>query len=270
MERQAIKSSMRTFEVLELFDHERRPLRLQDIHTALGYPQSSATNLLKSMVVMGYVNYNLTNRTYSPTLKVSALGKWLPYFNDDNHIYQSFIDRLQKETDEVASLVSQNDLFVQYLIVEEPDHDHKKPPPQGSLRMIVDSAAGFALMSSWSNEQVDKICRYSNYYELHRAASYYEEPPHERIIFSEILSEVRSVRSKGYCLRQGKPIPEVSAIGMPLPTSKHDIQLAIGVGGLTDRIVEKKSFIVETMQRLKKELSEILAAERENAPMVAE
>ncbi|WP_249025655.1 helix-turn-helix domain-containing protein [Erythrobacter sanguineus] len=78
MQRTKVKSASRTLEVLELFMEERRPLRLNEIYKALGYPQSSATNLLKSMLVMGYLNYNRANMTYLPTMRVSALGNWLP------------------------------------------------------------------------------------------------------------------------------------------------------------------------------------------------
>jgi len=80
MRRSVVKSASRTLEVLELFSERRRPLRLHEIYEHLDYPQSSATNLLKSMVVMGYLNYNRAARTYIPTSKVGSLGNWLPSF----------------------------------------------------------------------------------------------------------------------------------------------------------------------------------------------
>ena len=61
--------------MLELFRDERCPLRLSEIYTALGYPQSSSTNLLKGMVIEGYLNYNRNTRTYMPTLQVASLGE---------------------------------------------------------------------------------------------------------------------------------------------------------------------------------------------------
>ena len=78
MQRRAVKSAMRTFEVLELFAEHRRPMALNEIYTGLGYPQSSTTNLLKSMVLLGYLNYNRARRTYLPTMRVGALGASSP------------------------------------------------------------------------------------------------------------------------------------------------------------------------------------------------
>ncbi|MEM5275163.1 IclR family transcriptional regulator [Cupriavidus taiwanensis] len=249
MERRSVKSTMRTFEVLELFEAQRRPMRLQEIHQILGYPQSSTTNMLKSMVVMGYLNYNRSSRTYLPTTKVSNLGSWLPNFIHFDGCHYNLVEKIQEETDETVSLCSQNDLFVQYLIVREPSHEFKMPPPQGSLRMLVDSAAGLALISSWSDKEIDKICRYTNYYELNRAPSVYAEAPHDRVSLAEVMEEVREVRHVGYSYRAGKPIPEVAAIAMPLLSTSHGIPLAIGVGGLTQRIAERKNLIIESMRR---------------------
>ena len=74
MDRDAVKSARRAFEILELFDRERRPLALKDILEALGYPASSGSALLKSLVALGYLDYDRDRRTYFPTMRISALG----------------------------------------------------------------------------------------------------------------------------------------------------------------------------------------------------
>ena len=88
MRRQPVKSAARTLEVFELFSERRCPLRLHDIHSALDYPQSSTTNLLKSMVMLGYLSYSRVTRTYLPTNRVALLGNWLPSFLYGQQRYQ--------------------------------------------------------------------------------------------------------------------------------------------------------------------------------------
>ena len=83
------------------------------------------------------------------------------------------------------------------------------------------------------------------------------------------MSEVHNVRHRGYSVRVGKPIPEVSAIGMSLPSSIHGIPLSFGVGGLTERIIEKQAFIVDTMHRLSGELRQKLTDERSHSVQLA-
>lgn len=250
MERRTVKSSMRTFEVLELFRKQRRPLKLQEIHEALEMPQSSATTLLKSMTLAGYLNYDRSARTYLPTTKVSALGSWLPGFIHQDHRVCGLIHEMQLQTDETVSLVGQNDLFVQYLIVRQPKHEHKAPPPSGYLRMMVDSIAGIALMSAMSDREIEKLYRLSTYYELDKREDFYpmSDGPHGAL--ADIMAEIRWVRQVGYSYRTGHPTPDLAGIAMSLQASAQGVPLAIGVGGLRDRIEPRKAHILKTMRDL--------------------
>src|SRR5688500_1609065 len=72
-----VKSAARTIAVLEHFSATRRPHALKHICKALGYPQSSASVLLKTLTTLGYLNYNRRRRVYFPTLRVAALGDWV-------------------------------------------------------------------------------------------------------------------------------------------------------------------------------------------------
>jgi IclR family KDG regulon transcriptional repressor len=241
LERRAVKSASRTLEVLELFSERRRPLRLNEIYTVLGYPQSSATNLLKSMVMLGYLNYNRATRTYLPTIRVSSLGNWLTGFIHSQGRYRLLVDELQRQTDETVGLVTQNDLFIQYIMMRVPNHEHKMPPNEGTMRLILDSSSGIALLSQISDREIDKICRYTNYYQL---------SPNGRFCIEDIMHEVKWARHTGYCYAPNRPTEEVSSIAFPLNEHLHGIPVAIGVGGMADRISRKKAAIVETIRRL--------------------
>src|SRR3546814_2678173 len=47
------------------------------IADALGYPQSSTSALLRSLVGMGYLNYDAHARTYITSSRVALLGSWV-------------------------------------------------------------------------------------------------------------------------------------------------------------------------------------------------
>ena len=72
-----VKSVGRVFEVLELFDAERAALTATAIARALKYPASSTVALLKSMVRLGYLTYDPSERTYFPTLRMALISHWL-------------------------------------------------------------------------------------------------------------------------------------------------------------------------------------------------
>jgi len=239
MLRSTVKSACRTLEVLELFAEERVPMRLHEIYTALSYPQSSATNLLKSMVVMGYLNYNRATRTYLPTMRVGALGNWLPGVVYAEEGLRWLVDEVQRRTDETAGLNTQNDLFVQYIYLRRPDHEFKLVPPDGTMRLLVDSAAGLALLSEMKDREIDRICRYTNYYQLADG---------RRFDYDELMRHVRWTRQTGYAYLEHKPVHELSTIAMTLDEKIHGIPLAIGVGGMHDRISRAKCDIIATMR----------------------
>jgi IclR family KDG regulon transcriptional repressor len=240
MRRHPVKSAARTLEVFELFSERRCPLRLHDIHSALNYPQSSTTNLLKGLVMTGYLNYNRVTRTYLPTNRVTFLGSWLVSFLYGQGGYQDLLDELLIKTDETVVLATQNDLYIQYVRIRTPDHEFKLPPPEGTMRLLTNSSAGLALLSLLSDRQIDRICRSVNYYEL---------DPEQRVEPFQVLQQVARVRQMGYCYMPNLPVAAASSIAFPLGEQVHGIPLAIGVGGLSERIAERGSELVEIFRK---------------------
>ncbi len=240
VQRRAVKSAMRTFEVLELFAERRRPMALHEIYTDLGYPQSSTTNLLKSMVLLGYLNYNRLNRTYLPTMRLNLLGNWVAGYMQQEGGFRELVEEMQRRTDETVGIATQNDLFVQYLFLTAPGHQFKNVPPDGTMRLLVDSSAGRAMMARMSDRAIDKICRYTNHYEMSDS----------RVNYTEVMKDIAWIRHVGYCYFPNWPTPDVSSISIALDADLHGIQLSIGVGGLAERISREKSNILATMREL--------------------
>ncbi|GAB3104123.1 helix-turn-helix domain-containing protein [Aestuariicella hydrocarbonica] len=238
MQSRPVKSALRTLEVLELFMEHRRPMRLKEIYQALNYPQSSTTYLLKSMLNRGYLNYNRRDHTYLPTVQVTSLGNWLSGYIYTDDTYQNLVRELQKATDETVGLASQNDLFIQYILLESPDHEFKFTPALGTMRSMVDSSSGLALMSKMNDDAIEKICRYTNYYKIS------EQP----VSITEVMDRVQLVRETGYAYLKNKPTRKVSAISIALDETLHNVPLAIGVGGFADRIETEKDTIVALMK----------------------
>lgn len=239
MRRPVVKSASRALEVLELFNEQRRPLKLQEIYELLGYPQSSATHLMKTLAQLGYINYNRATRTYVPSCRVRGLGTWMSSAMYGQQRYHRLVDTLHRRTDETVALSMQNDLFIQYFIIKTPDHEFKAPPTEGNMRLLTDSTSGLALLSRMSDRQVDKICRNINYYESGGG---------NRVDPAAILKELAWVRHVGYCFRENAPSPDVSSFAFPLDESVYGIPLALGVGGTTGRLSRGKSEITQAVR----------------------
>lgn len=232
MQRSPIKSASRTLEILELFHERRAPLRLTYIFERLGYPQSSTTTLLKSMVVLGYLNFDRASRTYFPTPRVSALGDWINHYIYGAGDLLSMIETIRDQTDETVAVSSQNDIFVQHIRVRQPEHDFKMPPPEGSMRVLTKSAPGLVLLSRMAPKALDKLVRHIGIHEG------------EKVDMAQLDDQLQLVRKEGYCLLAGFPFPEAAGLSIPLPLAPHGMPLAVGVGGLNSRITRRKTELV--------------------------
>jgi DNA-binding IclR family transcriptional regulator len=263
MNRAVVKSASRTLQVLELFSECRRPLRLFEICENLQCPQSSATHLMKSLLKMGYVNYNRSARTYLPTNKVSNLGNWLTSATFGQSRFRELARRLQAATDETVAISTQNDLFIQYMIVTTPDHAFKMPQAVGNMRLLTQSTSGMAILSRKSDRQVDKICRQINYY---------ANGSGDRVDLSAVMRELEWTRHVGYCFRVDHPDPGIASLAFPLDETLHGIPLALGIGGyktrLSERIYSLLEITREAVAEFKRELVE--TDDGDEAPQAAE
>lgn len=234
-----IKSAARVLEVMELFAEIRAPLRQNFIVDRLAYPQSSTTELLKSLVALGYLNYHRASRTYFPTTRVAALGEWINHFTLGSGHLIEMMRQIQAATGETVALVSQNDLFIQYLRVIEPDHPLKFPPPEGTMRLLTQSSAGLVLLSRMSDAVVAGLVRHIDARGRGEVA---------RTNLPALLAQLQTVRQTGYAFLAGIPIPQAATISMPLPDRPHGIPMTIGVGGTTARITQDRERIVAVMR----------------------
>jgi len=226
-------------EVLELFAELRTPLRQKIVVDRLGYPQFSTTGLLKSLVALGYLNYHRASRTYFPTTRVAALGDWINHFIFGSGQLLDMMARIHGETEETVALVSQNDLFIQYLRVIVPNHPHTFPPPEGAMRLLTESSAGLVLLSRMPDRTVTRLVRHID---IHAHGS------GQRVDIARLIEQLHWIRQNGYCFLAGIPVSAAATISMPLPDAPQGIPLAVGVGGAAARIARGRTRIVAIMQ----------------------
>jgi DNA-binding IclR family transcriptional regulator len=239
MARSPIKSAARVLEVLELFADSRTPLRQKAVVERLAYPQSSTTGLLKSLVALGYLNYHRATRTYFPTTRVAAVGDWINHTIFGSGALMAMMRRIQAETDETVALVSQNDLYVQYLRVLVPAHPHTYPVPEGGMRLLTQSSAGLVLLSRMPDRTVARLVRHIDIQARGTAP---------RTDVARLLDQLAWIRAHGHCFLSGIPFAEAATISLPMPDAPHGIPLAIGVGGARERIARDRTRILAVIE----------------------
>jgi DNA-binding IclR family transcriptional regulator len=235
----AVKSAKRALEILEVFAKHRRPLALKEVLDELGYPTSSGSALLKSLVELGYLDYDRERRVYFPTMRVAVLGDWVPgvLFGDGG--LQPALEQLHEATGETVVLAVQSDLHAQYVHVIHSAEPLQVRLPPGTRRPLVRSGMGLVLLSAKTDAEIERLRRRTN------AAGDGMGQSRE-----ELMARVNEVRTRGYAYSRNSISPGLGVIGAALPRGPFGRVFAVGVAGRVERLDEKREAIVDGLKAL--------------------
>lgn len=240
-----VKSVGRVITVLELFEAKRESLTGAQIASELGYPSSSTNAVLKSLVKLGYLSWNIETRKYFPTQSVSKLGDWI---RDDlmANEAQIILESLHRSTGETVTLSTQNDLNMQFIRVLPGTFPISLSVRIGYLGPLFGSAIGMACLSRLNDDQIGRL--------LERGK---RTPGNEftKIQLSEVMEEVKVTRQRGYAVGYDRILPDTGAVAVPLPKQPNFV---VGVGGLSPRIRRSEKEIVRTMLQAVRDADEAL------------
>ena len=233
-----VKSAARVIEVLELFAAAPRPTSLKEISTRLKYPQSSTTVLMKSLVSLGYLNYDPSKRVYFPTLRVTSLGNWIPAALFGEGRILDVMNDIHNATGEVVALAVLNDVYVQYVRVIQSTHPLRIHIDEGSMREVTRSAAGWLLLSQKTDDEVDRLARRANIAVKSVA---------ERVDVKEFVRAMPKVRREKWAYTENLPILGAATVCVPLRTRLQGQPVVLGMGGPVERL---RSFRPKALQLL--------------------
>lgn len=230
-----VKSAARTLAILEFFDEVRQPANVVTVSEALRYPQSSTAALLRSMVAMGYLQFDARARTYLPTDRVGLLGSWIspPLFEDGALL--RMMRAIHRRTGQLALIAARNGDFAQYIhVMKQPDavscHIHI-----GMKCPIAFSGAGLVLLATTSDGEVKSLVHRLNAYASSDAV---------RIHLPELLAELAQIRRRGFCVSRSRVVDNFGSIAIMLPAELTSRPLVVGLGGCANVIEARESELV--------------------------
>jgi DNA-binding IclR family transcriptional regulator len=241
---QAVKSAARAVEVLEFFGQAREPKSLKSICESLQYPQSSTTVLLKTLTAMGYLNYDRRLRVYFPTLKVTALGDWVPQALFGNGRALEVMRDAHSATGETVSIAIKNDIYFQYIKVIQSMHALRFHVAEGTLRPLTLSAVGWMLMSPLKGDELDNVIRRANI-----AAG-----KTDAVKVADMVATVAEVRRQGYAAAENIPFLGGATLCVMLPMTIQGQPVVLGLGGSLERIRANRARYLSVLKRCAREL----------------
>ncbi|HWK66889.1 MAG TPA: helix-turn-helix domain-containing protein [Rhizobiaceae bacterium] len=239
MQSAQVKSATRAIEILEYFRGVRQPRAMSEIAVALGYPQSSATVLLKTLVTLGYLNFNRRERVYFPTPKVTSLGDWVPRALFGSTRMLDALRDVHAATGEGVGISTKNDIYLQYVQNMDSIHPLRFHIPEGTLRPLTQSGIGWTLLSTLSDDKIDNIVRRANI----------ASEKSMRVTVASILEKVQDIRKKGYCFSQDVPFVGGATLSMLLPVKIQNQPAVLFLGGAKERFLANHDRYLAVLQR---------------------
>lgn len=222
-----VKSANRVFEVLEYFSEYQSAASADEVRRALGYPQSSTSVLLRSLVSLGYLTYDPLQRRFRPTIRVALLGAWLVEEAGQDRNPTTMMSSLSAATGDMIILGTEHSLAAVYLKILEATNPVRFHMKQGVRRPLCMTAIGRALLSTKSDREIGAIVRRLN---AEREADV------KSISQMEVIEAVNEGRRLGYFVTKGAATPGAGVIALPLGNLVDGPPLAIGIGAPIDRI----------------------------------
>lgn len=244
MEDSVIKSVRRVFEILELFDRERRPLTAQFVADQLDYPVVSAHALLKSMYVMGYIDLDRRKRVYTPSRSIAAITDWIPDFLEHESHIVDFARALNERTRETVSISRRVGARTRILFGLDCKYPIGVSSSVGTMMPVLHSLTGLTAIAELSAEERAWII------ESERKLS-----PDSVLDDDTIASVLDEIAREGMSLRCDLLIDGIGAICVPISASNFRESLVIGVIGPSERIMANAAQYQQAIHELAAELS---------------
>ncbi|MFV0474206.1 MAG: IclR family transcriptional regulator [Pikeienuella sp.] len=226
MSEDKVKSAARAFEILEYFRISRQPRSMSELAAGLGYPLSSATVLLKTLVKLGYLNYDRRARVYFPTTKVTGLGDWVPRALFGAGQVLEAMNDLHAATGEGIFIGAKNDVYLQYIQTRESIHALRFHIAEGAIRPITKSVAGLVLLAALPPDKLENTVRRANIATQKTA---------DRVKLPDVIEQVAEIRRKGYGYAENFPFAGGATLAMILPVLVQNQPIALALGGVGDR-----------------------------------
>lgn len=231
-----VKSAGRVLQILELFDDIRRPATATEIANAFGFPQSSTSQLLRSMLSEGYLQFDRETRCYGPSMRVSLLGSWC----DDRFVGEGsmlrMMKRLNERTGRAVFLACQVMSRAKYIHVYQSLIPERPHLTLGTSRPLSTSGAGIALLSTMDDSEATRFVLRNNA----------DRPDAvETASVRGVLAMLADVRRDGYiCFFD--PILAGGVLAAPLRPRPGQPRIAICLGDHMEYMTRDRELLTDT------------------------
>ncbi len=243
----AVKSADRVLTVFDLLA-ARGPSTFSEIVTALGLPNSSAHNLLQTMVRRDFLEFDPEARRYALGLRLWQVAQAYGGNRDLVTEARPLMQRVVDVTGETVQLARLDGIENVYLAIAESPHAMKLVSAVGGRLMAHATGLGKALLASRSDEEVRALLG-------DRALPAFT--PHTITDPEHLLAALADVRARGYATDDEEYVIGCRCVAMAVHDASGEVVAAMSVSiptprhtlGIAERAREALAAAVDDLQR---------------------
>lgn len=233
-----VKSAIRVIEIFEFFDRVQREASVTEIARELGYPQSSASVLLRNLADLGYLRHGADRRSYFPTPRVAMLGWWIEPMVAAGGALRRVMEELGEQTGETIILATPIRDQVQYVHVVPATTTMRMHVGPGTLRPLLTSGLGRLFAADLTDEQLRRMVL------RHNGGA----PPGDAISLAALRRDLAGIRSSGFSISLNRITSGAGVIGIRLPMDAGGAPMALGIGGWSRTIRKDQGRFLQLMR----------------------
>lgn len=230
--RSGVKSAVRTIEILEFFSKNERPARTSEISDALGLPNSSADEILRTLADLGYLAFDRQSKRYAPSYKLIGMMRAIEcgFFGGDR--LRRLLQDLKAESGASVHMTAQNDCWLESVAQVDGGWNEPTDTDIYSRWQLVcfngeegwqpgTNFAG-ALLTLHSNGEIIELAVRSQAKGI---------APKGPFVMHDLIERVRRIRSRGFSVCRRNDSIHVDSIACPMRIPGGNLPVAVGVLG---------------------------------------
>lgn len=237
-----VKTAGRTFDLLELFAQEQRPLSLTELGRLMAIPISSCFGLVRTLQARGYLYEARRRAGYYPTKRLLTVSQRISAGDDFVGRFERVLDDLRNASGETVVLAKLQEQRVVYLDVYESRQTIRYSAEIGEHRNPHANSLGKALLAAMSSAERRK---------------YLEGYPWTRYTartidsFEALERDLGASATRGWFSNVGESLPDIA--GVACNVSVDGERVAVSIAGplyrMEARLAEHGERLVSTCRK---------------------
>jgi DNA-binding IclR family transcriptional regulator len=242
----SVKSAERVLRVFELLALHKDGLTIKEVSELLSFPQSSTSNLVKTLFEEGYLNQDALKK-YKLGPKLIQIGTVAMETLDISSQGQPFLKKLMEEVQETVFMALLSDDELVYVAKIDNNRSIRTTAQPGYRKPLYCTGLGKAFLAFLPEEKRKEI--------LDRTPliSITDKTITDR---KKLEKELERSIDAGYSIDDEENEEGLFCLAAPVFGADGTIQAAISVAGPKERMLTRKNFIIDRLLRTSKQISE--------------